>query len=132
MSNPRIPSHREFFRLAIEAGQAGESDWRPVPGFEGTIDEVILADTFDAPARTGSRTRLARWRAGALLPQPVVHDFHEQVFLVAGDLVVGCDAAGRGGERFDAFTFARRPAGVLHGPFTSRTGCLMLEFQHFG
>jgi hypothetical protein len=124
-------SHREFFRIAVEAGQAGDGDWSPVAGFEGWIDEMILSDDLDPDGRSGTRTRLARWRAGALLPQPVVHDFHEEVFIVAGDLIVGCDARGLGGERFDAYTFACRPPGILHGPFTSRTGCLMLEFQYF-
>ena len=51
--------------------------------------------------------------------------------IVEGDLVVGCDAQGNGGERFDAYTFACRPPGALHGPFVSRGGCVMLEFQYY-
>jgi len=132
MSPIRTKPHREFFRIALDAAQPGEHDWSPVPGFEGAIEEMILADDLDPLARTGSRTRLARWQPGALLPLPVVHDFHEEVFIVSGDLVVGCDPQGSGGERFDAYTFACRPPGVLHGPFTSIGGCVMLEFQHYG
>ena len=126
MPTARTKPHREFFRIALDPSQAGDCSWTPVPGFEGAIDEMILADDLDPTARTGSRTRLARWQPGALLPEPVVHDFHEEVFVVSGDLIVGCDAQGRGGERFDACTFACRPPGVLHGPFTSRGGCVML------
>jgi len=131
MQPARRKPHREFFRIAIDASQAGESGWSPVAGFEGAIDERILADNLDPVARTGSRTRLARWQPGALIAQPVIHDFNEEVFIVAGDLVVGCDSQGRGGERFDAYTFACRPPAVLHGPFTSVGGCLMLEFQYY-
>ena len=103
--------------------------WQPVAGHEEWISEMILADTLDERARTGSRTRLARWQPGTLLPQPVRHDYREQILLLEGDLVVGCDAQGNGGEQFAALTFAGRPAGIWHGPFTTRTGCVMLELD---
>jgi hypothetical protein len=125
----RRKPHREFFRIAVDAA-AGDG-WTAVPGCDGLIEELILADNLDTAARRGSRTRLARWRPGALIPQPVVHDFHEEVFIVAGDLVVGCDAQGVGGERFDAYTFACRPPGARHGPFTTVGGCLMFETQYY-
>lgn len=130
MALPR--PHREFFRVALDAPGLDDLRWQPVPGHEGRIVEMILSDNLDPVTRTGSRTRLARWAPGTLLPEPVRHDFHEEVFLLAGDLVVGCDARGEGGERFEAYTFACRPPEVLHGPFVSRTGCVMLEFQYFG
>ena len=75
--------------------------------------------------------RLARWSAGALIDRPVVHDFHEEVFIVEGELVVGCDAEGEGGEAFGPYTFACRPPGAVHGPFVSRTGCVMFEIQYY-
>ena len=131
MQSPRQKPHREFFRITLAAVEASGLTWSPVPGFEGAIDELVLADNFDPQARTGSRTRLARWRPGALMAQPVIHDFHEEVFIVEGDFVVGCDAEGQGGERFDAYTFACRPPKVWHGPFTSRGGCVLLEFQYY-
>lgn len=127
----RRKPHREFFRIAMDASQAGQAAWSPVTGHEGMIEEQILADNLDTTARTGSRTRLARWQPGAAIAAPVIHDFHEEVFIVAGDLVVGCDAKGRGGEKFDAYTFACRPPQVWHGPFTSVGGCVMLEFQYY-
>ena len=131
---PAVPArkpHREFFRVLLEADARDDVRWTPVAGFEGRISELILADNLDTQRQRGSRTRLARWQPGTLLPTPVVHDFHEEVFLVSGDLVVGCDAHGNGGERFDAYTFACRPPGALHGPFISRGGCVMLEFQYY-
>ena len=123
--------HREFFRIVEGAMRTGGAAWVPVPGHVGWIDEQILADNLDAATRTGSRTRLARWQPGATIAAPVIHDFNEEVFIVSGDLVVGCDAYGQGGERFDAYTFACRPPQVWHGPFTSIGGCVMLEFQYY-
>ena len=129
MHLPGQKLHREFFRIALD-GPAGE--WSPVPQTDGLIVEMLLADDLDTQRCTGTRTRLARWQPGALIPRPVVHDFHEEVFVVEGDLVVGCDAEGHGGESFGPHTFACRPPGALHGPFTSRGGCVLLEFQHYG
>jgi hypothetical protein len=77
-------------------------------GYKGCITELILADNLDPVARTGSRTPLARWQPGTLLPGPVRHDFHEDVFLLSGDLIVGCDAEGRGAS---ASTRTRTRAG---------------------
>lgn len=127
---PRTKPHREFFRVALDLPADG-TPWTPVAGWEGRVEELLLADNLDPVARTGSRTRLVRWHAGTLMPDPAIHDFHEEVFIVSGDLVVGCDAQGAGGESFGAWTFACRPPNVAHGPFVTRTGCVMLEFDYY-
>lgn len=119
--------HREFFDLQPWLASA---DWQTVPSRSGLIEELTLRDSFDAERRTGSRTLLARWSAGAWLDRAVVHDFCEEVYLLQGDLVVGCDAQGQGGDPFSAPTYACRPPGAVHGPFLSRGGCLMLEIQY--
>jgi hypothetical protein len=124
----RRKPHREFF--AIRPDDA-DTRWSPVPASAGRIDEILLADSLDPAAGRGSRTRLARWQPGTRIAEPVVHDFHEEVFVIEGDLVVGCDANGQGGDAFGAYTFACRPPGAVHGPFASRTGCVMLEFQYY-
>lgn len=126
MPTPPTRVHREFFSI-----DRSDAAWRPVPSSAGRIEEIVLADNLDPATGTGSRTRLARWSAGALIDRPVVHDFHEEVLIVEGDFVVGCDAEGRGGERFGPYTFACRPPGALHGPFTTRQGCLLFEIQYY-
>jgi hypothetical protein len=60
-----------------------------------------------------------------------VHDYFEEVYLLAGDLIVGDEAAGRTAEVFTAGTYACRPPGIYHGPFRSEKGCLLLEIQYF-
>ncbi len=120
--------HREFFGIDPRSAAL---DWRLLPSAAGRIEEAILADNLDPATGTGSRTSLARWSAGALMDQPVVHDFSEEVFVVEGDFVVGCDARGEGGQAFGPYTFACRPPGAVHGPFASRGGCVLLEFQFY-
>ena len=41
------------------------------------------------------------------------------------------DAQGKGGESFTGPTYCVRPPGVYHGPFTSKTGCLLLETHYY-
>jgi hypothetical protein len=60
-----------------------------------------------------------------------VHDHWEEVYVVQGDLVVGNDKQGRGGEQSFAPTYACRPPGVHHGPFTSRNGCILHEIHYY-
>jgi len=60
-----------------------------------------------------------------------VHDYWEEVFLVAGDLTVGNDANGKGGTKFEPFTYACRPPGAHHGPFRSDRGCLIYEIHYY-
>jgi hypothetical protein len=121
----RTRPHREFFRIDPASG------WARVDASAGTIEEHVLVDSFDPVRRRGSRTRLVRWSAGARLERPVIHDHCEDVFVVEGDFVVGCDANGAGGESFGPYTFATRPPGVWHGPFATRGGCVLLETQYF-
>lgn len=129
MSTP-IPGkrHREFFRLQPDATG---TDWSPVASATGLIEEQLLNDDLDTRRRSGSRTRLARWQPGTVIDRPVVHDFHEEVLVLQGALVVGCDAEGQGGETFPAPAFACRPPHAVHGPFASPEGCVLLEFQYF-
>lgn len=108
---------------------ADEGQWQSVPDHAATISQLILADNLDSASRTGSRTRLIRWQPGTLLPLPVEHEYTEEVLVLDGDLVVGCDEAGAGGEVFEKYSYACRPPGVPHGPFTTRAGCLMLEID---
>ncbi len=120
--------HREFFELALGAAT---TPWSPTYSCAGLIEELVLCDNLDLEAKTGARTRIARWHPGALLSSPSVHDFFEEVLVFQGEFIVGCDAAGVGGIAFQAHTFACRPPGAVHGPFTSRLGCMMLEFSYY-
>ncbi len=79
----------------------------------------------------GSRTRLLRFAPGVYTTAPFVHDHWEEVYLLSGDLVVGNDDKGKGGEPFEAPTYACRPPGVHHGPFKSERGCMLYEIHYY-
>jgi len=123
MSKPK--PHLEFVGVDLKAG------WETPPGYPPGFTQKILASDIDERAKRGSRTRLLRIEPGAYSSEPFVHDHWEEVFLVQGDLVVGNDAKGQGGESSQAFTYACRPPGVHHGPFASKGGCLLYEIHYY-
>ncbi len=117
--------HLEFHPIDMTTG------WATPPGYPLGIEQKILAGTLDEERRNGSRTRLLRFSAGVFTTAPFVHDYWEEAYLIAGDLTVGTDAEGKGGENFLAPTYACRPPGVAHGPFKSNRGCLLLEIHTY-
>jgi hypothetical protein len=60
-----------------------------------------------------------------------VHDYWEEALQISGDLIVGNDAQGNGGEPFPPYTYACRPPGAYHGPFKSEKGCMLLEIHYY-
>ena len=117
--------HREFFALDMESG------WEVPAGYPEGIQQKILSGSLDEDAKRGSRTRLLRFKPGVYTTEAFVHDYWEEVFLVSGELTVGNDANGDGGEAFAPFTYACRPPGTYHGPFKSEAGCMLLETHYF-
>lgn len=117
--------HDEFYTLDMETG------WETLPGYPAGIQQKILSGALDEANRRGSRTRLLRFAPGVFTTKPFVHEYWEEVFLVSGDLTVGNDEAGKGGQAFEPFTYACRPPGAWHGPFKSNGGCLLLESHYF-
>jgi hypothetical protein len=117
--------HLEFLRVSLDTG------WETPPGYPGGIKQKILTSDLDESRKLGSRTRLLRFAPGAFTTLPFVHDHWEEVYLINGILLVGNDARGHGGESFSAPTYACRPPGASHGPFSSPTGCLLFEIHYY-
>lgn len=122
---PMNKPHIEFQSLDMSSG------WETPRGYPSGIKQKILASDIDEAKKTGSRSRLLRFDPGVFTTVPFMHDHWEEVYLVSGDLTVGNDAQGRGGEAFKAYTYACRPPGVSHGPFKSETGCLLFEIHYY-
>ena len=112
--------HLEFHRLDMQSG------WSTPPGYPAGIEQKTLAGALDEAGGSGSRTRLLRFAPGVFTTEPFVHDYWEEVYLVDGDLTVGTDAAGRGGESFRP---APMPAARRAYPARSNrtAGCLLLQ-----
>lgn len=119
--------HREFY--AVDMGEEG---WSVPPGYPEGIQQKILSGTLDERNGHGFRTRLLRFQPGIYTTKPFLHDYWEEVYLVWGDLTVGNDENGEGGEAFSAHTYACRPPGTPHGPFKSEGGCVLLEIHYYG
>jgi hypothetical protein len=117
--------HMEFHRLDMNAG------WHTIPGYPDGIQEKILASDINDARKSGSRTRLLRFEPGIYTTEPFVHEHWEEVYLMSGDLTVGSDKQGNGGESFKAPTYACRPPGAYHGPFKSEKGCMLLEIHYY-
>jgi hypothetical protein len=107
------------------------SGWEVPAGYPPGIQQKILAGTLDEQHGRGTRTRLLRFDPGTYTTTPFVHEYWEEVYLISGDLTVGNDAQGRGGEPFSPPTYACRPPGAKHGPFRSDGGCLLLELHYY-
>jgi hypothetical protein len=122
---PVNKQHDEFYAVDLESG------WETLPGYPEGIQQKILAGGLDEEGRSGTRTRLLRFAPGVFTTAPFVHEYWEEVYLVSGDLTVGNDEEGEGGEAFAPNTYACRPPGAEHGPFKSNGGCLLLEIHYF-
>jgi hypothetical protein len=123
MKNPKL--HDEFRAVDMTAG------WETPPGYPAGIQQKILSGSLDEQAGTGNRSRLLRFAPGVYTTKPFVHEYWEEVFLVSGDLTVGNDENGKGGESFQPLTYACRPPGVHHGPFKSEKGCVLFEIHYY-
>lgn len=117
--------HIEFERIDMKDG------WETPPGYPAGIQQKILAGSLNEENKSGNRTRLLRFAAGVYTDTPFVHDYWEEVLLIRGDLTVGNDADGNGGESFSANTYCCRPPGIAHGPFKSEAGCLLMEVHYY-
>lgn len=122
---PIRKEHKEFHKIDTSGG------WESPPGYPPGIEQKILAGSLDEGAKTGSRTRLLRFQPGVYTTDPFVHEYWEEVYLLNGDLTVGNDAQGKGGEPFTPGTYACRPPGAAHGPFKSNGGCTLFEIHYF-
>jgi hypothetical protein len=117
--------HKEFHAVDMSAG------WEALPGYPHGIEQQILSGFLDETDKKGFRTRHLRFKPGVYTTAPFSHDYWEEVYLVSGDLIVGSDAQGRGGQTYGPHTYACRPPGTTHGPFKSEGGCLLFELHYY-
>jgi hypothetical protein len=122
---PVNKKHDEFRALDMDSG------WEVPAGYPAGIQQKILSGGLDEQNRRGTRTRLLRFAPGVYTTAPFSHEYWEEVYLLAGDLIVGNDEKGEHGESFSPNTYACRPPHAVHGPFKSINGCLLLEIHYF-
>lgn len=108
-----------------------DQGWEQVPGGAAGVEQKMLSGALDEDRKIGVRTRLIRFQPGTVAPNVFLHDYWEEVYLISGNLVNACDAQGAGGTEFTAPSYACRPPGTEHGPFTSENGCVFFEIQYY-
>ena len=120
--------HHEFHNIDFNS-----PDWKLPEGYapdSGAL-ELIISGSLDEENKRGSRTRILRFPPGLVTYDAIVHDYWEEVFMLEGDMTVGADENGEGGESFEGYTYAVRPPGAWHGPFRSVNGCYLLEIHYY-
>lgn len=122
--------HHEFHSIDLDTTRPG---WQLPEGYapdSGAL-ELIISGSLDYANKQGSRTRIMRFPPGFATFKPIVHDYWEEVFMFEGDMTVGADDNGNGGEAFQGHTYAVRPPGAWHGPFRSKGGCYLIETHYY-
>ena len=122
---PVNKAHLEFHPVDFAGG------FENVPGYPDGITQKILTGNLDEENKVGGRTRLLKFEPGVYTTAPFTHDYWEEVWQLTGDLIVGNDENGEGGESFGPNTYACRPPGAAHGPFKSEGGCVLLEHHYY-
>ncbi|MDJ0992885.1 MAG: cupin domain-containing protein [Dinoroseobacter sp.] len=118
---PPVPYHD----LQLDEG------WEQVPGGAPGVEQKMLSGALDESEKHGVRTRLIRFQPGTVAPDEFLHDYWEEVYLIEGTLIMGCNTDGSGGTPHRAPGYACRPPGTVHGPFASPEGCLFFEIQYY-
>ena len=110
-------AEREFYPVT-------DVEWTPAQGglVPGLFERILANDP-----ETGVATRMLRFAPGTDTSPagPQVHDFWEEVYIVEGalhDLTLN--------QTFAAGTYACRPPGMRHGPWTAAQGCLTFEVRY--
>jgi hypothetical protein len=115
MERPMGKNELEFF-------DTDTVSWSPVTQRPGVSERILSRDPI-----SGLVTRMVRWEPGVDTSSagPVVHDHFEEVVILSGSLH---DLGLR--QTFGAGSYACRPPGMVHGPWTTADGCVMLEIQY--
>lgn len=122
---PVNKAHDEFYTVDLDDG------WESIPGYDPRIKRKVLSGTLDTENKSGGLTRLLKFEPGAFSTEPFIHDYWEEVYVISGEIFVGSDSEGKGGEAFPQHTYCCRPPGVYHGPFRSEKGALLLESHYY-
>jgi ChrR Cupin-like domain len=109
---------------AIEFFDVEAIPWSPVAHQPGVSERMLAHDPS-----SGLLTRMVRWAPGLDTSSAgvVAHDYFEEVLILSGsihDLTLG--------QTFAAGYYACRPPGMVHGPWTTAEGCVMLETRYAG
>lgn len=102
-----------------------ESRWEEIEGAGGHAHQITLAEDPES----GDYTRLTRFKDGYSTQAfgAKSHEYPEEIFIVSGRIY---DEAF--GVWLEAGSYASRPPGEVHGPFTAEGDAVVLEVSYPG
>ncbi|KZN44571.1 cupin domain-containing protein [Pseudoalteromonas luteoviolacea] len=108
-----------------------KQEWEQPKGFDPGIEQIVVNDTLDETNKKGIRTRFVRFAPGAKTQVKFIHDYHEEVYLVQGDQILLDEGELQPLQAYQQGHYFTRPAGTFHGPFSSNSGCILLEVHYY-
>jgi mannose-6-phosphate isomerase-like protein (cupin superfamily) len=118
---------REF----VQGIPVGEVDWKPI----GEVMEGVkaartsggtLACLLSHDAETGARTLLVKLAPGWSSAAPESHSVTQENFILEGEVTTDLDS---NPLTLTAGMYRCIPAGQVHGPGRTETGCIMLQMD---
>ena len=101
-------------------------DWREVGAERGGPIKGIKEKLLSVDVETGAYTRIVIFEPGFRFEKALQHPFWEDLYLLEGHMTdYGTNTVYTNG------VYALRPAGVVHGPFGTDLGCMLLETTWF-
>ena len=112
--------------MAIKAGEyfqltSDQVHWRHVKGEPQGVDEFLLHRHKD-----GDYTHILRVGVGVEFKEPVMHDFYEEAYYLAGEMLNT-----KTGKTIGSGEYVFHRPGEEHGPFKCLKTCLILEFRYY-
>lgn len=99
-----------------------ESTWTQVAGYPPGILEKILS----RGTKEDEYTRLLKFPPDSRTKDLLSHKFWEEVLILEGSIHdINKD------KTFTAGYYACRPPGMAHGPYHSKSGCLLFEVRYY-
>lgn len=100
---------------------AKRAKWTHPKGEPLGTGEVLLNKHKD-----GSYTHLLRIEAGVEIKEPVTHEFYEEAYYIAGEILNT-----KTKRKITAGDYVFHNPGEEHGPFRCLKTCLILEFRYY-
>ena len=101
-------------------------EWKEVGAERGGPVKGIKEKLLSVDVETGAYTRIVIFAPGFRFKKALQHPFWEELYLLEGHMTdYGTNTV------YTKGFYALRPAGIVHGPFGTDLGCMLLETTWF-
>ena len=101
-------------------------EWKDVGKERGGPIKGIREKLLAVDPETGAYTRIVYFEPGFKFDKPLQHPFWEELYILEGHMIdYGTNTL------YTKGSYGLRPAGIIHGPFGTELGCMLLETVWF-